>query len=357
MKIAIYSPYLDTAGGGEKYILTIAEAFSQTDEVSVLLDDHLFELGIENIKSKIQKLHGLDLSKVNFIEAPIGKGSSFLSRIIFLKKYDWLIYLTDGSVFYSTAKNNVIHFQVPFENAPKGVWGNLKLKSWNVAIYNSDFTKESVEKNWKIRGEVIYPPVSVDKFKILHKKKQILSVGRFFGYLQDKKHRFLIESFKELVDKFNLDDWSLILVGGAGEGDKEYLNDLRKTAENYRIEFYTNAPFDDIVKIYGESQIYWHASGFEETDPKKFEHFGITTVEAMSAGCVPVVINKGGLKEIVENKVSGYLWDNKEELLSLTHQLVCDRRMFSEVQKNAILKSKQFSKQLFVEKIRRLVYG
>ena len=24
----------------------------------------------------------------------------------------------------------------------------------------------------------------------------------------------------------------------------------------------------------------------------KFEHFGITTVEAMSAGCIPVVINR-----------------------------------------------------------------
>ena len=34
-------------------------------------------------------------------------------------------------------------------------------------------------------------------------------------------------------------------------------------------------------------------------DPIKFEHFGIAPIEAISAGCIPVLFNGGGLNEIV----------------------------------------------------------
>src|SRR3989344_951160 len=219
MKIAIYSPYLDTSGGGEKYILTIAEALSVDNKVDILLDAHLAQIGVENVVNKISKLHNLDLSRVKFINSPLGIGGNFFSRLFFLRKYDWLFFLTDGSVFYSTAKNSVIHFQVPFESSPQSLWGKIKLSSWERAIYNSNFTKDIIKKYWDLKGEVIYPPVSVEELKLLKKKKQILSVGRFFGFLKDKKHEILIKSYKSLIDGGKIKGWSLHLAGGAGEGD------------------------------------------------------------------------------------------------------------------------------------------
>jgi len=36
------------------------------------------------------------------------------------------------------------------------------------------------------------------------------------------------------------------------------------------------------------------------------EHFGITTVEAMAAGCVPLVYDSGGQAEIVSSGYNGY---------------------------------------------------
>src|SRR5258708_20489384 len=181
MQIAVYSPYLDTMGGGEKYMLTIAEILSQLGSVELLLDTHLATLDVGKIVSQAELFHGLDLSKVKFVKAPIGKGSSSLERYLFLKKYDLLICNTDGSIFYSSAKKSFIHFHFPFENInAKGIYGTLKLKSWKKAIYNSSFTKEIIEKTWNIKGAIIYPPVSVELFKPQTKKKQILTVGRFF---------------------------------------------------------------------------------------------------------------------------------------------------------------------------------
>lgn len=353
MKIALYSPYLDTAGGGEKYILTIAEELSKKEQVDILLDKNLFKIGADLIKQKIFSLHGLDLSKTNFVTAPFGKGSSFLERFFFLKKYDWLFYLTDGSIFLSTAKNSVLHFQVPFTKLEnQGIWEKIKLSSWNYIIFNSIFTKDIVEPSWSVRGRVIYPPVSVNLFKPLKKKNQIISVGRFFGYLKDKKHELLIDTFKQL----NLNNWRLCLVGGATDGDANYIYELKKRVGKSNVDIYPNASLENLIKLYGESSIYWHAQGYGEEDPKKHEHFGITTVEAMAAGCVPIVINSGGQKEIIKNSFSGFLWNDVNELKNLTLAITKDAALRKKISQNAQKESKKFSKEKFVEHIKDIVY-
>lgn len=353
MKIAIYSPYLDTVGGGEKYILTIAEYLSESHDVDFLLGTHLYDLNIPATLEKIKKLHDLNLSKVNFIKAPIGIGSSNTKRLSFLKKYNYLFYLTDGSIFYSTAKNNILHIQSPIKNSG-GIKNKIKLSSWKLIIYNSNFTKSSVEKSWGRPGKVIYPPVSVEEIKPLKKKKQILSVGRFFGFLKNKKHEFLIDAFKKLVKENNLDDWSLHLVGGATEGDKPYIEELKNKAKGNKIFLYPNMPFNDLKKMYGESCIYWHATGFGEEDPTKMEHFGIVSVEAMAGGAVPVVINLGGQPEIVDQE-SGFLWNTEDEFLINTRQLIDDEKLMNKLSKAATRKAKFFSKEKFCQNIEELV--
>lgn len=356
MKIALYSPYLDTAGGGEKYILTAAEVLSLKHEVSVLLDDHLISIGADKIKEKIEGLHNLDFSQIKFINSPLGKSGAFIEKLIFLKKFDVLFYLTDGSIFFSTAKKSILHFQVPFPNtAAKSFWGKIKLSSWKTAIYNSQFTKGYIEKDWPIKGKVIYPPVSIDLFKPLEKKKQIISVGRFFGFLKDKKHEILINAFKSLVDEKKVRDWSLYLVGGASDGDKDYVESLKRLAKGYDIFVYPNLSFTELKNIYGESCIYWHASGFGETDPTKMEHFGITIVEAMASGCVPMVVNLGGAKEIIENNKSGFLWNEVEELKEFTLKMISDGQLREKMGVEAKKRSETFSKEHFAKEILDLV--
>ncbi len=353
MKIAIYSPYLDSFGGGERYMMTIAECLADRNEVDILLDNHLFGFGQEFLKNNLSKRLNLNLSKAKFIKAPIGKGGNFLKRLKFLRSYDYLFYLTDGSIFYSTAKNNILHFQVPFENKiNKGVWGRKKLNSWKMAIYNSKFTKELIEKTWNLNGKVIYPPVGVEDFKPLKKQNLILSVGRFVSFLKTKKHELMIDVFKKMKVK----GWSLHLAGGL-EGDKKYLDELKKRSKGVDIFFYPNVSFEKLQDLYGRASIYWHAMGFGEKDPHKQEHFGITTVEAMAAGAVPVVINSGGQPEIVEDGKSGYLWNDIVELKKLTLQLINDPDLIKKLSQNAILRSKIFSKDKFCKEIREVING
>lgn len=356
MKVAIYSPYLDTLGGGEKYIATIAEILSREHSVDLLLDKHLNYLGGNKLKLDLENRFDLNLEKVKVVLAPIGSGSDFYKRIFFLKRYDLLIYLTDGSIFYSTARKNILHIQSPLVGQPaKSKWGRIKLNSWDKIIYNSSFTKDNAKKNWPIASIIIYPPVDTSKIKPLKKKKYILSVGRFFGYLKDKKHEFLIKAFVKLKEDKEATGWSLHLAGSASDGDKEYLNDLKQMAKNVEINFYPNLGYDDLIKLYGESSIYWHASGYQEEDPTKMEHFGIATVEAMAAGCVPVVIGRGGQLEIVDNNKNGFLWNDLDDLEDKTLKLMENQKLWQKMSSEGIKKSSMFSKENFEKNIKKLI--
>lgn len=354
MRVAIYTPYLDTVGGGEKYMLTIASILSKTTSVDILLDTHLRSLDINQIKARIQNLHQIDLSGCRFLSAPFGPGSSNPARLIFLAKYDYLFYLTDGSIFFSTAKNNILHFQVPFTNLNfKSIQSRIKLSSWQQAIYNSKFTQEIIEKSLKIKGSVVYPPIDIKKYSSSLKKKQIISVGRFVSFTKSKKHEILIDSFISISKK--LPGWSLHLAGGAGEGDNEYVESLRKRAKGSPVQFYPNIKIEDLITLYSESSLYWHAAGYGEVAPEKFEHFGITTVEAMASGCVPVVINLGGQPEIVDHERNGYLWNTLEELEQYTLKLAGKSNLLKEFSKESITKAKVFDQSVFEAKIKGII--
>lgn len=355
MKVGIYTPYLDSFGGGERYVLTVAEVLSSDYDVDLLLDAHQLTLDPANLKDKLGKHLNLDLSKVHLIESPLGKNGNFLKKTFFLKNYDLLFYVTDGSIFYSTAKKNLIHFQVPFKNkSAKNLWGKFKLSSWDLAVCNSKFTEKVINEEWPIKTDVVYPPVAVEKIKPLKKKQQILTVGRFNSFLKSKNHELMLEVFRDLFKSGKIKGWNFHLAGSV-EGDESYIDELKKLAEDLPVVFHPHIPYDQLLTLYGEASIYWHAMGFAEVDPAKMEHFGITTVEAMAGGCVPVVINKGGQVEIVENRQSGFLWNDLEEMKKYTLELINDPQLMQDISNKAMKRSEIFSKESFGKKIKELV--
>jgi glycosyltransferase involved in cell wall biosynthesis len=82
---------------------------------------------------------------------------------------------------------------------------------------------------------------------------------------------------------------------------------------------------EELRHLYRQAAIYWHATGLHEDEnrhPDRFEHFGITTVEAMSAGAVPVVIGAGGQREVVRDGVDGYWFTDLDGLVARTRELI-----------------------------------
>lgn len=357
MKIAVFSPYLETKGGGERYILTVASIFAKSHQVDLLLPTHLHNLKPVDYKKEITGRLGVDLSEVNFIHAPIGQGSKAMDRYLFLKRYKMLFAVTDGSIFFASSKRNILHIQTPLEVHPTdSMWGNLKVKSWNEVVYNSQFTKDHSKKYWPLPSKVIYPPVSTNHLKPLKKKQIILTVGRFFGFLREKKHQLMIDTFIKMCDEGLVKNWQFHLAGSMGEGDIAYVEELKSKTAGYPIVFHPNIPYEDLGFLYGQSDIYWHAMGFGESDPTKMEHFGITTVEAMASGAVPVVVKKGGQTEIVEEGKSGLFWETEAQLKEMTALLINDHNKRAKLAEGAIERAQFFSEEKFRENILALLH-
>ena len=350
MKIGLYNPYLsDILGGGERHFLSIAECLSTKHQVDVILN-HLDA----KLKDKLEKTFNLKLSKVNFVKGPFTSKDSRKDRAKFTKGYDIFYYMTDGSFFISKAKKNIVHFQIPFKQKPKFLQ-KLKLNSWDIKTSNSDFTKVWLEKHWRIKIDYVHRG-SVDTVNLKPGKKTntILSVGRFISGEAGKhckRQDFLVKSFRKMVDR-GLKDWQLILAGPIEKGDdnKRFAQKVAKLAKGYPISIKHNLDFKNLASSYAQAKIYWHATGHgqdETKNPQAVEHLGLTTIEAQSAGAVPIVINKGGQPEVVTHAVNGILWDNQKELISRTLELIKNPVLLNKLSKKAMVNSKNFSKPKF----------
>ncbi len=348
MKFGFYSPYLDTYGGGERYMLTLASYLSQNHDVDIFWND-------QTIKPLLARFLKIDLSKCNFVSNIFTNG---ISNKFATLKYDWTFILSDGSVPTTFAKKNILHFQVPFKFETLDIKTKLKLKKYKWIITNSNFTKQYIDKSFSVKSKVIYPPVDIKSIKPGIKENIIMSVGRFSAHqLHPKKQEILIEVFKEIYKK--TPDWKLILVGQAKKDDQKYLRALRKSARGFAIKIIDNMLIGNLRKLYATSSIYWHATGFGEDEiknPERMEHFGISTVEAQAAGAVPIVIAKGGQKEIVTDGKNGRLWETKSQLYEITLELINNQQKLQKLSDQAIKNSKRFGQELFFKEYEKILF-
>lgn len=337
MRAAIYNPYWDTLGGGERYTISVADVLSR----------HGYKVDIA----------WRDATLIKQIETRFGMKTKDLRVVPDINKgrdYDVCFWVSDGSVPLLYARKNILHFQIPFRHNQVGnLMNRMKFFRINKVICNSNFTKSFIDRSFGINSDVLYPPVDVSSFKPKKKEKIILYVGRFSELTQAKRQDVLIESFKKLYDSGSR-DWKLVLAGGVEVGVGDYLSKLKEMSIGYPITFLPSPKFSELVALYGRAKFFWSAAGYEidsQKEPKKVEHFGITLVEAMSAKCVPLVYDAGGHREIVSTGENGILWKSTSELIKHTKSLIKDTSDYRDLASRAQSDSENFSKTSFEQKI------
>ncbi len=341
MKAAIFNPYLDTLGGGERYTLTFAK----------VLSDNGWEVDLEwknvRIKESLEDRFGMDLEKINVV-GDIKRGDG----------YDLCFWVSDGSIPALKARKNLLHFQVPFQNVNgRSLLNKMKLFRVSRVICNSNFTKNFVDQEYGVNSVVVYPPIDTASIKPKRKENIILYVGRFSQLTQSKRQDVLIKAFKKLLNK-GLTDWKLILTGGVEVGVGNYLEELKKMSKDSPIEIIPSPDFKTLKDLYGKVKIFWSASGFgvdENKNPEKVEHFGMNVVESMTAGAVPVVYSAGGHKEIIKEGSNGFLWESVGKLISKTEKIISDKKLWRQLSLQAQKDSSNFSLEKFSREVLSLI--
>ncbi len=334
MNIGIINPYFDSLSGGERYTLTLASHWSKRHSVDIFWNDQsIIKLASDRFRLDLTRLH---------VVPNIFQSHNFFGKLSKTSTYDLLFFLSDGSIPTSFARHNVLHFQAPFQHVPFPLWKRWR---YNAVVCNSIFTKTHLDPVVGRSAEVIYPPVVTKVSGSKTKENIILSVGRFTNYFQAKKQEVLVDAFKGILKKFP--DWKLVCVGGLLPSDEVFFEILKKKAITPQIILIPNGSYNILQNYYEKASIYWHAAGLGETNPTLQEHFGISTVEAMAHGCVPVVYNGGGQKEIVDDGKTGYLWNTPDELIEKTNRIILRDLDNEALRKKIIKKSKQFDVSIF----------
>jgi glycosyltransferase involved in cell wall biosynthesis len=286
-------------------------------------------------------------------------------------EYDLFVNMTIFSVVRPLAKRSVYICMFPLDPRPAGAsrsglqrlllapYGALRRRlyrrwigSYGLLLAISEFTGDWVRRLWGLEAVVLYPPVETGaRIHLDRKTRTILAVGRFFPADHNKKHDVLIEMFARLVRE-GLSGWELHLVGGRTRvpGTDAYIRRLEELAAGLPVVFHVDASRERLRGLLETAAIFWHATGYGEdiaAYPYKLEHFGMSTVEAMGNGCVPVVHACGGQPEIIEQGRSGFLWSSLEEFHDLTLRLVEDRELREELARRAFERSRAFGRERF----------
>lgn len=231
--------------------------------------------------------------------------------------------------------------------------------TYDLLLANSHFTQRWIAKRYGRASELLYPPVQVGQFAPGEKRQRIISVGRFFVEGHSKKQLEMIEVFKRLCDS-GLDGWEYHLVGGTSHDPqaRAYFEKCGDAAAGYPVTLHPDAPLTELVNLYASSAIYWNATGYGEDpdrDPDRFEHFGMTTVEAMASGCVPLSYARAGQPEVVEQRYSGVLWETLDDLAAETLALTRDPARRAAMAAAAVERSQTFTDTRFRTTLRRLL--
>jgi GT2 family glycosyltransferase len=362
MSLGIYDHALHLIGGGQKYVCTMASILQdQFDTIYIANKDvdrtdleSWYCLDLSKCHLKIMKLPFYEERNVDAIDPalatqevlnpfePISQESG---------RYDVFIVANTNEKVKPLAP--ICIFICCFPERYRGAYFTVDDYTFIISI--STYTNAWMKKRWDLTPfRVLYPPVDMGVPRA-KKEKLILSEARFeIG--GSKKQKELIRAFDMLLKRnpHLLDEWRLLLVGGSLPNNS-YLQEVRALAATYagRIEVRVNVPATELQALYAKTAIFWHACGLNETDPHLIEHFGMTTVEAMQNYCVPVVINGGGQREIVEKGKSGFLFNTLDELCQYTLQLITDPDLLRKLQEGAYEQSQRFTRARFQEKVKQ----
>ena len=315
----LYTPYQIIPGGGERYLLSIARWLSRRYRTYVLTPERYSTYRLRGIGLELE----LDLSEVR------------LATLADLPKFaDCDVFVAMGNealpAVEPIGRRKLYMCQFPFPMQAEQVansWGNLE--KYDDVIVNSEYTKRHLRERTKRltahEPRVTIVPPAVPMYREIagsvRVPGRIVNVGRFHSSGHCKRQDVLVDAFRRLVERTGRNDLELHLAGTVSSEalSREFYLDVQARATGLPVYFHLNASPEKVRELYATSSYYWHGTGYGQSEtlfPERMEHFGITVVEAMSAGAIPFVYAMGGPAEIVADGETGFQWRSIVELVN-----------------------------------------
>jgi alpha-1,2-mannosyltransferase len=200
-----------------------------------------------------------------------------------------------------------------FEIIKYGYWNLMKNST---VITNSEFSRRAIVNALGLYNiHILSPPIDIETFRNValmtknynETNDSILVISRIAPH---KKIENAIKLAKILKDR-NVGK-GMKIVGNLYYYFFDYYSELKQMILDLGltdyITFEINATLDKLISIIRESRIYFH--------PMVGEHFGMSVLEAMAAGLIPVVPNEGGIIEFVPKKYQFNTIEHAAEIIT-----------------------------------------
>ncbi len=292
----------------------------------------------------------------------------FFWKTKFIKEYDVVIFSGNNclsSAWRARGKRKIMYCHTPVRYAYDLKNYYLKQKSWwkkplflffvfvarviyqwgikkmDLVMANSENVQNRLEKFVKVKSKVVYPPIDLEKFKWLNQKDYYLSFGRL-----DKLKRIddIVKAFQpQLITKGGVSR-KLIIASGGPELDK-----IKKMAYDYKnIQVLGFVSDKKLAELVGNCI----ANIYISVD----EDFGMSPLEAGSAGKPTIGVDDGGLKETIIHEKTGYLIPTDYKISDLIKAVEWMTPEKAESMKdNCVKQAGKFSKEKFVDSVKNVL--
>jgi len=359
MRILVVHPVMGLLGGGERLCCeTIRTLLSHGHEITLLTEDfnpaavESF-FGYEELFSKVS----LALYPTPRNKAAFGTATHILShfrgqsrvlgrlRAFDNNKFD-LMFSSKDPAYFPDVKLPVIqwgyfprYFHRDFGKSllkalrtlPLRLYYQRKILRIGLVLAISNYSKSHLDSVWKRPSTLVYPGCNMISARA--KRDVVVTVSRASPGKR-------LEIFWEVARLCSSYEFVMLLT--QTEGTSEYFRRLSQQCppNGTLIVNPDKKMYDQIV---GEAKVYLHLM--------EGEHFGISVVEAMSAGCVPIVHDSGGPREIVQDGV-GYRWRKVEEIPAMV-----DRGIRTSPSEPAAKRARDFSVDSFQRRLSSVFFA
>lgn len=356
MKIALVHEMLVKLGGGERVLKSLTNLFPKSPIYTLLHDEKKTASWFG--KKKIHPSYLQTLYK--FIRRPkflLPKMPQAIEQFDF-RKYDVVIssssafahgIKTDGKTKHICYCHSPMRYAWDYTHEYTKNYSNLgryfiakilnPIRQWDyrasdrpdLIIANSKHVQKRIQKYWRKKATVIYPPVNVKRFEPTHNHEDyFLIVSALTPF---KKIDLAIHAFNKIRRK-------LIIIGDGAQ--RKYLESI--ASDN--IEF-LGRKSDEMITEYMQNCRAFIFPGEED--------FGITPVEAMAAGKPVLAYGVGGATESVQAGISGEFFYEPTPISledGLTRLLVNEKNYdFKKIRQIA----EQFDESVFAEKMQAMI--
>lgn len=162
------------------------------------------------------------------------------------------------------------------------IWDVINTNRVDHLIANSNYISKRIQKVYRRKSHVIYPPVDVEKFGLeTNKENYYITASRLVPY---KKIDIIVEAFSKLPNE------KLLVIGNGPE-----MNTIKQKATK-NIEILGHISNKEMIQYMQKAKGFIFAAE---------EDFGIVPVEAQACGTPVLAFGKGGALETIQENVSG----------------------------------------------------